>query len=203
MNVDFYYTVSSRYTYLAMTQINRIVSETGCSFTWKPMNNHELMVRKGSNPFREERKVSGQYDWAYREYDAKCWAEFYNVPFVEPISFRIDPLYLVQSCYAAEQCGFLEAYSRRLSQAIFVESRVIKESDIDAYAIEAGIELVAFKNAYNSSYPTDRFTVLHDEAADRKVFGVPTFVLGEKVFWGNDRLQLLEWELHKLAALHS
>ncbi|MEM7360064.1 MAG: DsbA family protein [Pseudomonadota bacterium] len=199
INVDFYLTVSSRYTYLAMTQLDRIAREHRCSFTWKPVNNHELLARRGYDPFKTENNTSGQYDWAYREYDAKCWAKFYGVPFVEPINFRRDPIYLVNSCYAAEQCGYLEAFCRRLSEAIFVESRVIVESDINSIAKEVGIDPVEFENAYNSDFPSDRFTELHDEAARRKVFGVPTFVLREKMFWGNDRLRLLEWELQQLA----
>ena len=39
-----------------------------------------------------------------------------------------------------------------------------------------------------------------DEAVAKGVFGVPTFVLGDRLFWGNDRLILLEHALTRAAA---
>jgi hypothetical protein len=38
-------------------------------------------------PFRGE-PISGQHDWGYREYDAKCWAAYYGTPFREPPAFQ-------------------------------------------------------------------------------------------------------------------
>ena len=45
------------------------------------------MDRRGGNPFRGE-PLSGQYDWGYREYDAKCWADYYGIPFREPVDVQ-------------------------------------------------------------------------------------------------------------------
>ena len=88
--VDFYLGLGSRYSYLAATQIERIEAAHGCRFAWKPIASGRLMDRRGANPFHMS-PVSGQYEWAYREYDAKCWAAYYGVPFREPVAFRTDP----------------------------------------------------------------------------------------------------------------
>ena len=88
--VDFYLGLGSRYSYLAASQVDRIEKTHGCRFVWKPIASGALMDRRGGNPFRGE-PLSGQYDWGYREYDAKCWAAYYGIPFREPVAFRIDP----------------------------------------------------------------------------------------------------------------
>ena len=71
--VDFYYSIGSRYSYLASSQIAALERETGCRVVWHPLNSTTLISRRGANPF-EGPPVSGQYDWSYRERDAKRWA---------------------------------------------------------------------------------------------------------------------------------
>ena len=83
--VDFYLGLGSRYSYLAASQVDRIEKTHGCRFVWKPIASGALMDRRGGNPFRGE-PLSGQYDWGYREYDAKCWAAYYGIPFREPVA---------------------------------------------------------------------------------------------------------------------
>ena len=71
------------------------------------------MDRRGGNPFRGE-PLSGQYDWGYREYDAKCWADYYGIPFREPVAFRVDPARLALACLAADGQGALVPCCRLL-----------------------------------------------------------------------------------------
>src|SRR5918996_5126174 len=94
--VDFYLGLGSRYSYLAASQVDRIEKTYNCRFVWKPIASGALMARRGGNPFRGE-PLSGQYDWGYREYDAKCWASYYGIPFREPVAFRTDPATRVAS----------------------------------------------------------------------------------------------------------
>ncbi|MEZ5776454.1 MAG: 2-hydroxychromene-2-carboxylate isomerase [Hyphomicrobiaceae bacterium] len=200
MQVDFYLSLPSRYSYLASTQLDRIARRTGCTFVWKPLNNHAILERNGSNPFRSERLPSGQYAWSYREYDARCWADYYGVPFVEPVNFRRDPPYIVRACHAAAVCGRLVPYCARIFQAIFIEGRAIEEHDLAGLAADAGIDREEFTSALAGQDAARRERDVLDEAVAKGVFGVPSFVLGDRLFWGNDRLILLEHALTRAAA---
>jgi 2-hydroxychromene-2-carboxylate isomerase len=104
--IDFYLGLGSRYSYLAASQVDRIEKTHGCRFVWKPIASGALMDRRGGNPFRGE-PLSGQYDWSYREYDAKCWAAHYGIPFREPVAFRTDPAMRRRArwCRAAGCCS--------------------------------------------------------------------------------------------------
>lgn len=189
--IDFYLDLGSRYSYLAASQIDRIERDHGCRFVWKPIASGALMDRRGGNPFRDD-PVSGQYDWGYREYDAKCWAAYYGIPFKEPASFRVDPETLALACLAAERQEALVPCCRQLQQWIFVDGAVIDDQVISSLPSRLGLDEEAFRRDFAAPPTRWRHEALLDEARSRGAFGVPTFFLGERMFWGNDRLVLLE-----------
>ena len=189
--VDFYLGLGSRYSYLAASQIDRIEARFGCRFVWKPIASGALMDRRGGNPFRGE-PLSGQYDWGYREYDAKCWADYYGIPFREPVTFRVDPDRLALACLAADGQGALVPCCRLLQKLIFVDGVAIDDETIAELPKHLGLDEQAFRRDLAASQTRTRHEGLLDEARARGAFGVPTFFLGDRMFWGNDRLVLLE-----------
>ena len=191
LTVDFYYGLGSRYSYLATTQLARIAAETGCRFAWHPLKSGALMELRGGHPFHGE-PASGQYEWPYRRLDAEAWAEYYGVPYREPIDFLVDPAYLAMAATAAKQLGAVEAYSRRLFRAIFVEGRAVAEADLIGFADDAGLDAQAFRVQLDDPATAQLQAAALQAAHQRGAFGVPTFFLGERLFWGNDRLVLLE-----------
>ncbi len=194
--VDFYYGLGSRYSYLASTQLDRIAAETGCRFDWHPVSSGALMRLRGGRPFQGE-PVSGQYEWPYRQHDAEAWAEYYGVPYREPVDFLVDPAYLAVAATAAKRLGAVEAYSRRLFQAIFVEGRAIAEADLTGFAADAGLDTAAFRSHLEDPVTAEMHEAALQEAHRRGAFGVPTFFVGKRLFWGNDRLVLVEHFIKK------
>ena len=49
--VQFYYSLGSRYSYLAMTQLAKLQESTGCQVDWQPLNSEKLLARRGIGPF--------------------------------------------------------------------------------------------------------------------------------------------------------
>jgi 2-hydroxychromene-2-carboxylate isomerase len=189
--VDFYLGLGSRYSYLAASQVDRIEKTYGSRFVWKPIASGALMDRRGGNPFRGQ-PLSGQYDWGYREYDAKCWAAYYGIPFREPLGFRVDPDRLALACLAADGQGALVPCCRLLQKLIFVDGVAIDDEAISELPKNLGLDEQAFRRDLAASQTRTRHEGLLDEARTRGAFGVPTFFLDKRMFWGNDRLVLLE-----------
>ncbi len=189
--VDFYYGLGSRYSYLASTQLERIAAETGCRFDWHPLKSGALMELRGGHPFHGA-PVSGQYEWPYRRLDAEAWAEYYGVPYREPVDFLVDPEYLARAATAAKRLGAVEAYSRRLFQAIFVDGKAIAEADLTDFAADASLDAAAFRAHLDDPATAEMHEAALQEAHRRGAFGVPTFFVGKRLFWGNDRLVLVE-----------
>jgi 2-hydroxychromene-2-carboxylate isomerase len=197
--VGFYYGLGSRYSYLASTQLDRIAAETGCRFAWHPLKSGALQALRGTNPFHGA-PPSGQYEWPYRRHDAEAWAEYYGVAYREPVAFRVDPEYLALAATAAKRLDAVEAYSRRLFQAIFVEGRAIAGADLTDLATDAGLDAAAFRAHLDGPATAQMHEAALQAAHRRGAFGVPTFFLGDQMFWGNDRLVLLEHFIRKVRA---
>jgi 2-hydroxychromene-2-carboxylate isomerase len=189
--VDFYLGIGSRYSYLAATQVDRIERECGCRFVWKPIASGTLLDRRGANPFKTT-AGSGQYDWRYREYDAKCWAALYGVPFREPPPFKADATLPALACLAAEAQGALVACCRLLLHMIFVDGIEVDDRAISDLPGRLGIDAGSFAETLAGRDVRARHEALLEEAQSRGVFGVPTFFAHGHSFWGNDRLVLLE-----------
>ncbi len=197
--VDFYYGLGSRYSYLASTQLERIAAETGCRFDWHPLKSGSLMELRGGHPFHGE-PASGQYEWPYRRLDAEAWAEYYGVPYREPVDFLVDPADLAGAASAAKRRGAVEAYSRRRFRALVVEGRAVAEADLIGFAAEVGLDAQVFRAQLDDPAAAELHEAALQSAHRRGAFGVPTFFLGERMFWGNDRLILLEHFIKKAQA---
>lgn len=195
--VDFYYSIGSRYSYLAATQIDALKQETGCHVEWHPINSVQLMARRETSPF-DGIPVSGQYEWSYRELDAKRWANLYQVPYDEPRGrVKFDSELLAQSCIVAKQFGKVEEYSYLLFAAMFHGSisKVIDAQACVVIAERCGISATDFHAALNTPATISQLDTAISSAVDAGIFGVPTFVTSGELFWGNDRIILLRQHL--------
>jgi 2-hydroxychromene-2-carboxylate isomerase len=195
--VDFYYSIGSRYSYLASTQIAKLESETGCRVRWHPVNGIDIRKLRGRDPFAGE-PLSGQYDWSYRRYDAECWADYYGVPFREPPKTHVDYHLLVKAATAAKRLGDVVSYSRALFRAVWVEGICPVDEDVcGQVAVSVGFRPDDFSEALADPKTDDDLRKTAAEAHRRGAFGVPTFFVGDRIYWGNDRLALVRHFLLK------
>jgi 2-hydroxychromene-2-carboxylate isomerase len=187
--VDAYLGLGSRYSYLASTQLDRIATDTGVTFNWIPVVSADLF-KPGRNPF-DGTPVSPQYEMRYREADARAWAEYYVVPFREPTGrLSFDPALLVRAALAAGEARI--PLMKRIFQGVFVDERTrIDAADVSDFAQMVGLDRYRFRKALaDPSLEAERL-VISEQAKARGVFGVPFFIVGNRSFFGNDRLALL------------
>lgn len=191
-NVDFIYGLGSRYSYLASTQIARVTRETGARFCWQPISSHALLGRRRDNPFRGD-ATAGQYDWGYRKRDAQAWARYYGVPFNDPIGrLTYEPMLPALAAMAADRQGQVEAMSHLLYRMIFADDRVkLSRDQVVSEAGTLGLDLPRFE----ADLTSPELAMAHErritDLESRGVFGVPTFLYRDELYWGNDRLVLL------------
>ncbi len=191
--VDFYYGLGSRYSYLAACRIAAIEGRTGARFRWRPLQSSLLIARDG-DPFAG-RPLSGQYDWGWRRRDAEAWAAWIGVPFRDPVGrLAFDDELLALAALAAGRQDAVIAMSRRLFRLIFVDDRTrLERGDVLAEADACGLDPARFQADLASADLAEEHRRQVAEAAARGAFGVPSFVLDDgRMFWGNDRLVLLE-----------
>ena len=196
-SVDFYYSIGSRYSYLASTQIDALEQETSCHVEWQPINSVRLIAQRELSPF-DGKPVSGQYEWDYRELDAKRWANLYGVPYYEPRErVDFDSELLAKACTAAKNFGKVKEYSCLLFAEMFRSSlpKIIDEKKCAAIAQICDISGTDFQAVLTAQETTNQLDTTIDRAIQSGVFGVPTFIASGQLFWGNDRIVLLRQHL--------
>src|ERR671916_939967 len=157
----FYYSVGGRYSYLASTQMAKF--------------------------------DSGPYDWDYRRLDAERWADYYGVPYEEPRgAVHSDPELLARARMAADTLGAVRPYSESLFSAVFVDPLPeIGTGQCVERAETLGLPRENFARELGSPGTERRLAETAEEACSAGAFGVPTFVVDRRTYWGNDRLVLL------------
>lgn len=193
--VDFFFGLGSRYSYLAATQVPSIARETGARFVWRPLYSRVLIERAGRDPFAAEAR-RGQYQPAYRTKDAQRWARFYGVPYAEPDWDAIDWRLLAMGCVAAELLGRAEP----LAVALFAQcfgggGRRFDAEGLVQLAAQLGAPAGEFSALLRSDETLRRHEQTIADALAAGAFGVPSFVVDGELFWGQDRLPLLRQHL--------
>jgi len=186
--IEFFWDVGSPYTYLAATQIDRVGRACGVPVHWRPFLLGGIFRETGNKPPIEV-PAKGKYMLD----DLNTWAAFYNVPFVFPAIFPVNSLVPMRAAVAADQLGKGKAFGRAIMHLYWAEGKdpgepgnlekVIDSLDVSADHITQMIQTPEIKETLKQNC---------QEAVNRGAFGAPTFFVGEKMFWGNDRLMVLE-----------
>jgi 2-hydroxychromene-2-carboxylate isomerase len=189
--VEFFFSPGSRYCYLAASQIAALQAETGCRVEWRAVNGADIRKLRGHDPFVGE-PVSGQYEWGYRRRDAERWARAYGIPFREPPGHDADFALLARAATAAGRLGAAADYGWALCSAVYGSNEwPIDRDACRRIARRCGLETAAFDTELDGEGTRRDLAESATEAHRRGAFGVPTFFLGEQMFWGNDRISLL------------
>lgn len=117
---------------------------------------------------------------------ARCTAE-HDVPLRMPPTFPVNGLYALRGALAAQRAGVFERYHQPMFRAAWAEGREISNRDaVAAIARELGLPEVA--DALDDPAIKDQLRAATDAAIERGAFGVPTFLVGDELFWGHDRM---------------
>jgi 2-hydroxychromene-2-carboxylate isomerase len=191
-HVVFFFSPGSRYSYLAASQVPRIETDTGCRFDWRPVRGTEIRAFRGCDPFKGE-PVSGQYEWGYRERDAEMWAEYYGIPFREPPNHELDFDLLARAAATGKLMGAAASYGWALCAAAYGSETWPVDRDVClGLAEEVGLARGEVDRLIDDPAPQELLSRAAREAHERGAFGVPTFFFSGRMYWGNDRLVLLE-----------
>ena len=195
-NLTYYFSTGSRYSYLSMSQIPDIEQRYGVQFNWVPVNGKRIRALRGVDPFQGPPQ-SGQYDWDYREADAKAWAYFYGISFVEPQDVEFDVELLLRAVIAAQDQGQIRAYAWALAQEVFGQGTwPLDQTVAERVARSLELDMAAFSKTCADPATQERLEDNCAQAVQRGAFGTPTLFIDDELFWGNDRLPLVR---HRLA----
>jgi 2-hydroxychromene-2-carboxylate isomerase len=183
---DFFYDLGSPYSYLASTQLRGISERTGARPRFYPITLGG--VRKATG-----HQIPPPQQLQYMAQDTARWAQKYGVPMQIPKAFPASTILPLRAVVAAGRAGHGERAMQALFHAYWREGDDISDAKVvERVLADAGLDgkrLVAMTAEQDIK---DELRKNTDLALARGVFGVPTIFVGERSFWGNDRLEFVE-----------
>ncbi len=189
--VDYYLTLISPWTYLGSQRFAEIVQRHGAEVRVTPVNFGEVFPRTGGLPLAK-RAPERQ---AYRMMELKRWREHLGIPInLEPKFFPAnDRLAACMVLAAGETGGKPLELAQAFGKAVWEEERnIADEETCKAIAGETGHDGDALLAKAQEEATQKRYETQTEEAISRGVFGAPSYVYKDEIFWGQDRLDFLE-----------
>ncbi len=196
--IEFFFDCSSPWTYLAFVNVQSLVERTGVEVAWRPF----LVggVFNSVNPsVYENRQKPVPAKARYYNKDLQDWARLTNVQITSPEVFPVNSVKVMRGAFFAIEQNLLEPFAMNAFQAYWGEGRDISQDDEVRRIVEAsGLAVDDFFAAITSQPYKDRLRANTEELIERGGFGSPTlFVDGDDMYFGNDRLPLVEAALQK------
>jgi len=199
MKVVFYLDYRSPFAYLANSQVGALPAEV----ERKPVDVISVMQAVNNQP-----STACPSKVRYSLLDANRWAKHYGVPFSPNMALlramgsrQFDGVTLVKAALAAEDLGVFEAANTAFFSAVWASDMDLTSDSIRTEFLRSnGLPSMLWEAAMDPSI-AERLTMQSRSAAERGVFGVPTFFVGDEMFFGNDRLQFVGDCLRKPASV--
>ncbi len=203
--IDYFLFPLSPFSYLAGLKLEAIAARRGAEIAYRPVELFRIFAETGTAQVKD-RHPSRQ---KYRLSDIARVARAERLPVnIQPAFWPTNPVPASAAIISAQEAkaggadGDLGELTHGLMRAVWAEDRdIAEEAVVRDCLVSAGFapDLVG-KGLLSAVETLQRNT---DEALRRGVFGAPSYVVGAEIFWGQDRLALLDAHLAELDGFFS
>jgi 2-hydroxychromene-2-carboxylate isomerase len=192
-SVDYYMATVSPWTYLGHDRFRAIAKSSGAQINLRVMDLGKVFPASGGVALKNRPPQRR----AYRLMELKRWREYLGVPLnIEPKFFPTSAEPSATALLAVlERNGVEKAldFVADCMRAMWVEDRNIADNDTLAAILKAcGLDATALLAYARSAEVAARYIQHSQEAIARGVFGSPTYVYQDELYWGQDRLDFLD-----------
>jgi 2-hydroxychromene-2-carboxylate isomerase len=195
--IEFYFDCSSPWTYLAFTEIVSLSQRHELDIDWKPVLVGGVFNTVNQDVY-EFRKKPNPLKLSYSNNDLHLWAKVRGISISFPEVFPVNSVKAMRGCLFANKENQLAEFADNVFQAYWSEGKDISQEDLLVdIAKNSNLDTEEFKKFIASQEAKDLLIKNTDELIERGGFGSPTFFYKEIMFFGNDRLHLLEEAISK------
>ena len=188
-HIDFYFDIISPYAYIAYKKILKIKD---INFKLKPIFLGGLHNLVGITA-----PAFNKYKMKNMQNDCELVAKKNNISFKWNSKFPINSLNIMRG-YLCVENSKKEEYLNSFFEAYWKEDLDLSNEDnIKILLKKLQINENDFFNSINNQDIKDKLKQLTQEAFEKEVFGAPTFIINNKIFWGQDRLEYALDEIKK------
>jgi 2-hydroxychromene-2-carboxylate isomerase len=194
--ISFYFDFISPFSYFANHQLPDIAERFGRDIVYHVVD-LAVLKRTAGNTAPPTRDMPIKL--RYMRTDQLRWARRYGITVKSPAHY--DSSILNRGVFFAEGKGVVAEYVSLVFLKVWGEGGHMTDGALLRGIVnELGWDASEFQEFVNSSAATQRYQASTREAHERGVFGVPTMIVGEEMWWGNDRLDFLKERLAELDA---
>jgi 2-hydroxychromene-2-carboxylate isomerase len=183
--IDFWFSIGSLYTYLAVMRLAEVEARTGAVFRWRPFSIRAIMIEMDN--IRAKQPVKLAYSWR----DVERRAQEYG------FAFRPRPPYPLKNFDLANRIAVVGAAEAgvpitrgRPIGVGFLDHEEAGSDRSNAQCLdEIGQDARRVIERAASEETTRAYETATAEARSLGIFGVPTFATRGEIFWGDDRLE--------------
>ena len=188
--LEVYWDFSSPFAYFGAAQVEALARRTGAKVVWRPILLGGLFRGIGTPdvPLATFSEAKQRYILK----DLHRWSAYWKMPFRFPSRFPTNSLKALRLYLAIADENVRARYREATFRAYWADDRDITDDAVLAECIgDEALAREALARA-NSDEVKGALRSSTEQAAANGVFGVPTFVVGDELFWGQDRLDLVE-----------
>jgi 2-hydroxychromene-2-carboxylate isomerase len=188
--ITVYYALQSPWTYLGWARLREIVARSDAAAHYRPIQSGRIFEASGTLPLAKRPKQRQ----AYRLMELRRWRAHLGVPLnLHPRHFPVDETLAARMAIAHRQRGGdIAALSQAMMEAIWVhEQDLADRATLLEIARAQGADGPALLAAARDQAAQSEYDANTDAAIGQGVFGVPTFVIDDELFWGQDRLEFV------------
>ena len=191
--IEFWYSIGSTYTYLSTQRLGQIESQNEVKFEWMPFSVRSRMIEMENVPFMAEKKRD-KIDYMWR--DVQRRANFYGFDAKIPAPYPLKEFDLANKvAIMGKDQGWIKEYTVLTYKKWFLEHlEPGSEPNLSSTLEEIGLDA---KNIIKQAQADDieqKYLKNTEMAKNKGIFGSPTFIVENEVFWGDDRCEdAIKW----------
>ena len=190
--IEFYWDLGSTNSYFALHLIKPVAARHGARIVPHPFN-LGYVFRKHDYVLMDEPRAK----IANRITDLHRWARRYKLPFRMPSTFPIKTSPALRGALAMRRFGKEWAFMEAIFAAYWErdDASVAELAGLRPVAEALGVDAERFLALCESAEVRQELIDETDAGLARGVFGAPSFVVGQEIFWGKDRMDFIDEEL--------
>ncbi len=191
-SLEFLFDFGGPNSYLAYKLLPDLCARTGAEVIYVPIllgglfkltNNMAPLIRYAETPAKRD----------YEMLEFNRFVTAHKLPFVMNPHFPVNSMLIMRGAVAAQRQGCFSTYVEAIMAAMWEDGANTGDADVVRNVLgRAGLDAEALLTACNDPDVKAELSANTEKAAARGAFGVPTFFVGEEMFWGKERLTQVE-----------
>jgi 2-hydroxychromene-2-carboxylate isomerase len=195
-----YLDYSCPWSYLALVRLRDVADRNATPIHLRPVITDKILATE--NPaLQTSRLAPNPAKAAWQQKDLQDWAKMWGLEITLPADWPVDASLAAAGGVVAIKAGQGINYSLNVFRAYFGRGEDISAAEVLAScAADAGMNKADFLTALTHTETQQQVAAWNEELLRLGGFGTPSMVVDDELFFGNDRMPLVDWRISPMSA---